>query len=167
MSIHRTGFTLVELLVVIGVLAVLVGLLLPAVQKVRSAASRIECANNLKQIGVAIHNFHQANGVFPASGWTGRGPGNPAGKYVGWRALVLPFLEQQNLQQAYDFNRNWWEGINLEVGALGVSTYRCPSVPNREEIRSAVGNDPRPAITFPAPIAPTDYEAIMGVQPRS
>jgi len=160
----RPAFTLIELLVVIAIIAILVGLLLPAVQKVREAAARTQCQNNLKQLGIALHSFHDSNGVFPASGWTTAGPGNPAGKYVGWRPLTLPYIEQENLQKLYDFHSNWWEGTNPVAAAVPVKTYRCPSAPNRE-VLAAVAKSPRPAMTFSNPLAVTDYEAIMGVQP--
>jgi prepilin-type processing-associated H-X9-DG protein/prepilin-type N-terminal cleavage/methylation domain-containing protein len=162
----RTAFTLIELLVVIAVIAILIGLLLPAVQKVRDAAARAQCANNLKQLGIALHAFHDSNHSFPASGWTQAGPGNPAGKYVGWRPLTLPYIEQENLKKLYDFNLNWWEGTNPTAAAVPVKTYRCPSAPDRE-VLSAVAKAPRPAMTFTNPVAPTDYEAVMGVQPTS
>lgn len=163
----RRGFTLVELLVVIAIIAILVGLLLPAVQSAREAARRASCQNNLRQIGLALLNFEGINKVFPASGWTQAGPGNPAGKYVGWRPLTLPYIEQENLQKLYDFQLNWWEGTNATVAAVPVKTYQCPSVPTHPDVMSAVAKLPRPALTFANPVAPTDYEAIMGVQPSS
>ncbi|VTS04458.1 DUF1559 family PulG-like putative transporter [Tuwongella immobilis] len=161
---RRTGFTLIELLVVIAVVAILIGLLLPAVQKVRESAARMQCQNNLKQLGLALHGFHGIHEVFPASGWTTSGIGNPNGKYVGWRPLTLPFIEQENLQRLYKFEFNWWEDTNPTAAGVPVKTYVCPSVGNRIAVTSAVAKPPRPAMTFPVPLAPTDYEAIMGVQ---
>ena len=167
MSRSRFGFTLVELLVVIAIIAILLGLLLPAVQKIREAANRTKCTNNLKQLGLALHKFHDTEQVFPASGWTQVGPGNPAGQFVGWRPLTLPYIEQENLQKLYNFNLNWWEGTNPTAAAVPVKVYLCPSVPQRKEVLSAVAKAPRPALTLVNPLAPTDYEAIMGVQPSA
>ncbi len=160
----RRAFTLIELLVVIAIIAILIGLLLPAVQKVRDAAARAQCTNNLKQLGLALHGFHDVNDAVPASGYTKAGPGNPAGKYVGWRPLTLPHLEQENLKKLYDFNSNWWEGTNPTAAAVPVKVFQCPSVPGRTEITSAIAKPPRPAMTFPSPLGPNDYEALMGVK---
>jgi prepilin-type N-terminal cleavage/methylation domain-containing protein/prepilin-type processing-associated H-X9-DG protein len=160
----RRAFTLVELLVVIAIVGVLLALLLPAVQAAREAGRRASCQNNLRQLGLALHNFHGVHRVLPASGWTTAGSGNPKGKFVGWRPLVLPYLEEANLQRLYEFDVNWWEGRNIAAGLTPLAVFRCPAVPERQEVTSAVAKPPRPAMTFPGPLAPTDYEAIMGVQ---
>lgn len=131
----------------------------------RESASRTHCANNLKQIGLALQNFHDANKCFPPSGWTMAGSGNPAGKYVGWRAMILPYVEQTSLQKLYDFNVHWWEGSNLNAAVYHVALFECPSTGLRKDVTSAPAKPPRPAMTFPGSLAPTDYEAIMGANP--
>jgi prepilin-type N-terminal cleavage/methylation domain-containing protein/prepilin-type processing-associated H-X9-DG protein len=163
----RKAFTLVELLVVIAIIGILAGILLPAVQSVRESARRASCLNKQRQLGMATLNFESALGVFPASGWTKAGPGNPSGKYVGWRPLILPFVEQLNLQKLYDFSSNWWEGTNPTAAAVPVLLFQCPTTPVRRPVVSAVAHPPRPSMHFENPIAPTDYEAIMGVKPDS
>jgi prepilin-type N-terminal cleavage/methylation domain-containing protein/prepilin-type processing-associated H-X9-DG protein len=161
----RRAFTLIELLVVIAIVAILIGLLLPAVQAARSASHRASCMNNMRQVGIALHNFHSTHKVLPASGWTTVGSGNPRGKFVGWRALVLPYVEEEALRRLYDFNVHWWEGTNPEAGHVPIPLFQCPSVPERRPVTSSPAKSPRPAIDFPRTLAPSDYEVIMGVQP--
>src|SRR5207253_2269578 len=119
--INRRGFTLIELLVVIAIIALLIGLLLPSVQKVREAANRTACANNLKQIGLALHNYHDARGAFPPGyAYVAPQPGQPLpplshGPTIttpgwGWAAWLLPFLEQDNLARQINYDL-WVENL--------------------------------------------------------
>jgi prepilin-type N-terminal cleavage/methylation domain-containing protein/prepilin-type processing-associated H-X9-DG protein len=128
----RRAFTLIELLVVIAIIAILIGLLLPAVQKVREAAARMKCSNNLKQLGLALHNYHDANGEFPAAFDEIPTGANNASVDHSWTPRVLPYIEQENLFRQYRFNINWDAGANSAAGGpirVTVSTFLCPSAP--------------------------------------
>ena len=104
---RRRGFTLIELLVVIAIIAILIGLLVPAVQKVRDAAAVIQCKNNLKQLALAAMSYHDANGAFPAGSVCRQGTGtfaNSCSYYETWAISILPYLEQDNLYHLWDPN---------------------------------------------------------------
>ncbi|MEZ5941031.1 MAG: DUF1559 domain-containing protein [Planctomycetaceae bacterium] len=123
LSRRRRGFTLIELLVVIAIIAVLIALLLPAVQQAREAARRAQCKNNLKQIGLALHNYHDAYNAFPPGGTYQAGVTNPAGWSV--QARLLPYVDQANLQNLIDFSQGY--GTQPQVTRTRVGLFICPS----------------------------------------
>jgi prepilin-type N-terminal cleavage/methylation domain-containing protein/prepilin-type processing-associated H-X9-DG protein len=163
----RRGFTLIELLVVIAIIAALIALLLPAVQKVREAANRTSCINNLKQIGLAVHAYHDAAKSFPdnirPTGGTVR---------VRWFTKILPYLDQKTLYDNYNPDVNWSDNTvtnvngftNQKVTSTRLAIAVCPSVPNPERL------DVDPASTGggsgfgnPQLFAVTDYAGVYGV----
>ena len=148
------AFTLVELLVVIAIIAILIALLLPAVQAAREAARRMQCGNNLKQIGVAMHNYHDAHGALPygASEIQNNKPGGS------WGAFILPYLEQQPAYEQFDFTIPMLHANNAEAVKTVVPVYLCPTDPGSSNPISTVH-----CATFPLPeVAKISYFGSMG-----
>ncbi len=149
----RSGFTLIELLVVIAIIAILIGLLVPAVQKVRSAAARMSCSNNLKQIGVAVHNYHSTYGYLPPSLLDNY---RADGKNWSWMAHILPYVEQDNLYAQGNIPNSTFVQAAATV-ATPVKLYVCPSDP-----KGGSGVDYFDWSAYPAFHAPTMYDPASG-----
>jgi prepilin-type N-terminal cleavage/methylation domain-containing protein/prepilin-type processing-associated H-X9-DG protein len=159
----RSGFTLVELLVVIAIIAVLVALLLPAVQNAREAARRSQCQNNMKQLGLAIHNFHDTYKYLPVAT---RPPVNAA-KRIGTITRLLPYLDQPGLWSAYNQSANWDDpASNLAVTSTRLPILECPSDPTLGSQDGDPDPSSNPGGYSPTLVATTSYGANKGVDPR-
>jgi len=154
----RSGFTLIELLVVIAIIAILIGLLLPAVQKIREAANRMKCSNNLKQLGLAIHNYHDTNGVLPRNTDPGTYGYDINGRSWSWMSQILPYVEQDNLYrltptglttslgspigQQPTFNQSQTTPTGISIYAQQIKTFLCPSDQTSTSARTDRANTP-------------------------
>ena len=154
---NRRGFTLIELLVVIAIIAILISLLLPAVQQAREAARRTQCKNNLKQLGLALHNYHDVHRRFPAGyfsyptsngaapAWAQLDPNTWDGAPGwSWAAMLLPFLDQGNVTKAVDFDQPVWDAGHRDAIATRLTVFLCPSSSGGDEpftVQAADGSD--------------------------
>ncbi len=162
----RAAFTLIELLVVIAIIGILISLLLPAVQAAREAARRTSCFNNMRQIGLALHTYHDTHRVLP-SGWIAVDPGTQRPLATGepgwgWAALLLPYLEQSNVQtQLLDMHRAITDPVN-EAGRTHVlDVYRCPSDVGTEHFDLPSEDDPNVIV---ARLAASNYVGVFGTE---
>ena len=139
----RSGFTLIELLVVMAIIAVLIALLLPAVQSSREAARRCQCVNNLVQINVAIQNYESSHEMLPPGVVNPTGPiaNTPSGYHMGWMVQILPYIEQKNAFRKTDFKVGVYDPANVSVRAHQINSFLCPSDPGRGAAKGVSGTN--------------------------
>ncbi len=157
-SFSRNAFTLVELLVVIAIIGILIALLLPAVQAARESARRSSCTNNLKQLGLAFHNYHDTLNVFPPSyviqpgggGWNGTPERitRDAGPGYAWGTLLLPFMEQKPLHASIDFTRPCWDSTNAAAAKTELTAFLCPSSSENNRTLTVESSSPSVSMQF-------------------
>ena len=160
----RSGFTLVELLVVIAIIGILVALMMPAVQAAREAARRTSCTNNMRQLGIALHMYHDVQQSFP-SGWLGTDPATLQPDVAGpsgwaWASMVLPYLEQKNVSESLvNFNLPLMAPQNDVARTLFLQVFRCPSDPGQQLFNLSDEDDPN---TVVARLAMSNYVGVFG-----
>lgn len=164
LRLRRPGFTLIELLVVIAIIAILISLLLPAVQQAREAARRTQCRNNLKQIGLGLHNYHDVHRMFP-SGWIAVDGGVMSAhdglNGAGWGTMILPYLDQTNVFQTFDSGLAIEDPANAAFLDVRLAAFRCPSDPQPDtwEIGEE-GNESNILATLPI----ANYVGVFGTE---
>lgn len=172
MASRRRGFTLIELLVVIAIMAILIALLLPAVQAAREASRRTGCRNNLHQLGLALHNYEETHRVFPPGYLFKPGPqGNELG--LGWGALILPFLELGTISREFDTDLPIWNAANITPRERQPVVFLCPSDPISPGNFVLMGSDPERyamgcyVASFGPPDLDLDQEQRLGMYSRN